>query len=539
MKNTYRKREAWKRKNELVKQILAELNQNNEEFSVQCPSCASLNVTTRKVYKRKDDSVQQYRCRNCRRQFVLDKINTYQADEDNWSASELGCESKSHYQNSKYISFADIKQLWFKDAVKQWVKIKAAQKIEFISIQRYVYNLKYFSQFLLDNYPEINKFEDISRSVIVKYLSELNQKKLSASTVTSHLVALKNFFELGLINNFFTVNPYLIRPEDSPRKYTFLPRYIPEEVIRQLLLHLDKLPSSVMRMILVLLECGLRYGELASLTIDCLEQDSKGNWSIRYLLEKTNQEIIKPISNEIALIMQEQQQYIRENLGTEYNKLFCASQQGAAKLDFRPNPKIMNIGSFSRRLNQLAKEYQITDINGKIWHFQTHQFRHTVATRMINEGVPLPIIQKYLGHKSPEMTMTYAHIHDKTMRAHIDKFHGKVVNISGETIVVNSSLDNNQDLQWMRHNVLAQALPNGSCARPIIKGACPHANACLTCNDFRTTIEFLNQHKEQHKHCTEIIVQARSSGWERQVEMNEKVLENLEKIITSLEKEHE
>lgn len=161
---------------------------------------------------------------------------------------------------------------------------------------------------------------------------------------------------------------------------------------------------------------------------------------------------------------------------------------------------------------------------------------NTVATRMVNEGVPLPVIQKFLGHKSPEMTMTYAHIHDKTMRAVIDKFHGKVVNISGEAIVTNLSLDNNQDLQWMRRNVLAQALPNGSCARPIIKGACPHANACLTCNDFRTTIEFLDQHKEQHKHCTEIIVQARAQGWQRQVEMNEQVLQNLEKIIDSLEK---
>jgi len=45
--------------------------------------------------------------------------------------------------------------------------------------------------------------------------------------------------------------------------------------------------------------------------------------------------------------------------------------------------------------------------------------------------------------------------------------------------------------------ILAQALPNGSCARPIVKGACPHANACLTCGDFRTTFEFLDQHQEQ------------------------------------------
>lgn len=538
MKNICQKREAWKRKNKLVKEILAELNQSSQEFSLKCPRCASLNVTTRKVLKRKHDTVQQYHCRDCGREFVVDKINTYQAGEDTWSASELGYELKG-YKSNKNISFADIKQLWFKDAVKQWVKVKAAQRIDFYSLLRYTYNLKAFSKFLSENYSEINKFEDISRTVIVKYLSALNQKKLSASTVRSNLVALKNFFELGLINNWFTINPHLIRPEDCPKEPNFLPRYIPDEVIKQLLSHLDKLPEVVMRMVLVLLECGLRYGELVSLTIDCLDQDSNGNWSIRYLLEKTREEIIKPISNEIAAIIQEQQQYMRDGLGTEYNNLFCACKHGAGQMGFRPVPKVMNLDSFSRWLNQLAHKYQITDVNGKIWHFKSHQFRHTLATRMVNEGVPLIIIQKYLGHKSPDMTMTYAHIHDKTMRACIDNFHGKVVNVSGETIVVNSSLDNNQDLQWMRRNVLAQALPNGSCARPIVKGTCPHANACLTCNDFRTTIEFLNQHKEQQKHCTEIIENAKINGWQRQVEMNEQVLQNLEKIIDSLEKEDE
>ncbi|MUG91617.1 hypothetical protein F7734_03600 [Scytonema sp. UIC 10036] len=92
---------------------------------------------------------------------------------------------------------------------------------------------------------------------------------------------------------------------------------------------------------------------------------------------------------------------------------------------------------------------------------------------------------------------------------------------------------------YERTNILAQALPNGSCARPMIKGACPHANACLTCNDFRTTIEFLSQHKEQHKHCTEMIDKAKLNGWQRQVEMNEQILQSLEKIIDSLEKSDE
>lgn len=390
MKNIYQKREAWKRKNELVHKILAKLNQSSEEVSLKCPCCSSLNVATRRVVKRKCDSVQQYRCRDCRKEFVVDKIKTYYTDEDTWSASELGYELKG-YQSSKKISLGSIKQLWFKDAVKQWIKFKAAQRMIFYSLLTYTYNLKTFSQFLLENYPEIKQFEDISRSVIVNYLSALNQKKLSGSTVRSHLVALKNFFELGLINNWFTINPHLIRPEDCPKYHNILPRYIPDEVIKQLLSHLDKLPEVVMRMVLVLLECGLRYGELVGLTINCLDQDSQGNWSIRYLLEKTHEEIMKPISNEIAAIIQEQQQYIRDGLGTEYNNLFCACKYVGGRTGFRPMPKVMNLYSFSRCLNKLSQKYEITDVNGKIWHFKSHQFRHTLATRMVNEGVPLAV----------------------------------------------------------------------------------------------------------------------------------------------------
>ena len=143
-------------------------------------------------------------------------------------------------------------------------------------------------------------------------------------------------------------------------------------------------------------------------------------------------------------------------------------------------------------LKRLAKEYNICDSLGKIWDFQSHQFRHTVGTRMINNGVPQHIIQRYLGHESPEMTSVYAHIHDQTLKKEIAKYHDtRVVNIAGEVVESTTpELDNDLDLHLLKKKVLAQSLPNGSCARPIVLGECPHANACLTCGDFRTTIEF-------------------------------------------------
>ncbi len=39
---------------------------------------------------------------------------------------------------------------------------------------------------------------------------------------------------------------------------------------------------------------------------------------------------------------------------------------------------------------------------------QTHRLRHTRATELLNDAVPIHVVQRYLGHASPEMTLRYA-----------------------------------------------------------------------------------------------------------------------------------
>jgi len=156
---------------------------------------------------------------------------------------------------------------------------------------------------------------------------------------------------------------------------------------------------------------------------------------------------------------------------------------------------------------------------------------------MINSGVPQHIIQRYLGHETPAMTSVYAHIHDQTLKKEIAKYHdSRVINVAGEVVESKTpELDNDLDLHLLKKKVLAQSLPNGSCARPIVLGECPHANACLTCDDFRTTIEFLDQHKAQLEETEKLVQNAEEKGWKRHEEINTKVRDNLNKIITTLE----
>jgi integrase/recombinase XerD len=76
-------------------------------------------------------------------------------------------------------------------------------------------------------------------------------------------------------------------------------------------------------------------------------------------------------------------------------------------------------------------------------------------------------------------------IHDQTMKQEIVKSQGRVVNMAGQLVETNDVEADDEELQWFKKNINAQALPNGSCALPTISKGCPHANACLNLHSFQ------------------------------------------------------
>ena len=175
----------------------------------------------------------------------------------------------------------------------------------------------------------------------------------------------------------------------------------------------------------------------------------------------------------------------------------------------------------------------VRDEHGRPVHLTPHQWRHTLGTTLINKDVPQPVVQRILDHDSAEMTAHYARLSDKTVRRHWEA--ARKVNHRGETV----ALDPDGPLAeaaWAKHRLAqaTQSLPNGFCGLPLIK-TCQHANACLTCPLFITTVEFLPQHREQHQQTLQIIAKAEARGQARMVEMNKQVADNLHRIITALE----
>ena len=85
------------------------------------------------------------------------------------------------------------------------------------------------------------------------------------------------------------------------------------------------------------------------------------------------------------------------------------------------------------------------------------------------------------------------------------------------------------------HRKALQALPDGECGRPI-QQACPHPNACLTCDDFLTDAGHLDTHRHHLERTRKLIATADQSGNFRMAEMNRHVEQNLVTIIATIEK---
>jgi ferredoxin len=153
---------------------------------------------------------------------------------------------------------------------------------------------------------------------------------------------------------------------------------------------------------------------------------------------------------------------------------------------------------------------------------------------MVNEGVPLSVIQRVLDHDSIEMTAHYAHLDDATVKREIALFHERV-NIRGERIALPTDGPLGE-AAWMKERIARakQALPNGYCGLPLVQ-SCPHPNACLSCENFLTDGSFRHIHQQQLTHTQTLRERAKQNENVRLVELLEGDERSLRRILDGLD----
>ena len=159
---------------------------------------------------------------------------------------------------------------------------------------------------------------------------------------------------------------------------------------------------------------GLRRGEILGLQWNDIKN---GNLIIRNNMSydglrppKNGKTRIVPISAPIAKILKEQKDWQRENKEKMWSKYFRSDFIITRKDGTLIDPKLL-----SRRFGEVQKRNQLESV-------RFHDLRHTAASLMILEGVPLKTVSDILGHSSISITADiYGHVLEEQKRNAVNK----------------------------------------------------------------------------------------------------------------------
>ena len=198
------------------------------------------------------------------------------------------------------------------------------------------------------------------------------------------------------------------------------------------------------------------------------------------------------VDAEVAAIIREQQEWAATWLREHAAPRACPRYLFLGLLFNRNADRPYVSATLHRALTELARRLDIRDGAGRLVDFQrTHRFRHTRATSLLNAGAPIHVVQRYLGHLSPAMTMHYAQTLAETHEAEFLRYR-KLTADARELEIGTSDLYDMLQLDQRTDRIL----PNGWCLLPP-RQSCDRGNACLTCDKFATDASFLPELVQQ------------------------------------------
>lgn len=248
-------------------------------------------------------------------------------------------------------------------------------------------------------------FVQIKRSDLIEWVHEkLAEGKLKPGGINrpikhfgSVLTRVRNADET------FTHNPFQGLSEHLPKEPTSRVRYLSAEERKAFLKALENAPDYMQLVCKVLMTTGMRKMELLGARWHQLQKDGDKHYLVLSEAQtKTDRARKVPIPSNVAKALLE---WKLKNKGRDSHYMF-----------YSPTIKGVGLVNIQKQFQAILSEAGITD-------FRVHDLRHTAATQMLQDGVPVHIIADILGHSNITTTMTrYAHVipqdtHDRMSEA--------------------------------------------------------------------------------------------------------------------------
>ena len=258
--------------------------------------------------------------------------------------------------------------------------------------------LREFLHFL--EQQKIGTLQHLPENIIPQYIAQLKQRKkqrttgtLSAASINNHIHTLEKLAEYLLKQEGKTLVVNVKREEQQAKKIVFT-----KEEIKALYECCDSGPLGMRdtAMLDIYYGCGLRRSEGEAVLVDDLQLD-RGLLYVRK--GKAYKERLVPVAIALQLRLGNYLEYARPVLLKEkHTERFFINEKRGVKL---------SSGGLYQRLKKLIK---LSGINDSKPQAGLHTLRHSIATHLLQSGMKLEDISKFLGHSSFESTQIYTHI---------------------------------------------------------------------------------------------------------------------------------
>lgn len=230
-------------------------------------------------------------------------------------------------------------------------------------------------------------FKDITYTFLRDFEVHLKEKGNSVNTIAKHLRQLRTLVNEAINQGYIPSDAYPFRKYKIKQEKGRKEFLTPDELKRLENLDVDKKLRHVLDAFLFCCYIGLRYSDFCQLTPENIIRVNGKRW-LYFKSVKTDVEIRLPLHllfEGKALAVLE-----RYDIVTDFAKI-------------GPNSEA------NKYLVQLAALARIRK------HITYHTARHTCATLLVHQGVPITTVQKLLGHTSVRTTEVYSEVLSNTI----------------------------------------------------------------------------------------------------------------------------
>lgn len=318
-------------------------------------------------------------------------------DEIHWDANVWYLE-RFHFESTRInpaspvlsLSFAEVTHIENRRLLQQYMKYGLG--ITHLSISNLREELTMVRRFLkwLDGRMDIS--EDvcgIGSGTIEDYFQSRGESGIKDDSYNLEVMAVLHFFDYlrvkGKIEKIPFHKEYYLK-KTFPKHHD---RSVAEKVHMEILGKLHCFPEELRLMFLHLWGIGLRASEVCTLKGDAYYVQGRDAWIQVYQVKmKTYKRI--PIPAVLYKLMK----VFMKKYGIEAEDYVFQNKKGGAYV----------YGTLRARMIRYCNESHIA---GGEYLFQSHAYRHTVATVFYDSGVSIQGVRDYLGHEYEEMTRQY------------------------------------------------------------------------------------------------------------------------------------